>query len=611
MRTQFATDAWSAPKEERRSWSTLVELARARSAAQPDKTIYTFLSDDGSPRDATYGEIDRLARRVAGRLQKEASAGARAILLYPPGIDFVAAYLGCLYAGVVAVPCYPPGLNRQSTLAARNIALDCEAELVLTSESWARPELRLLLSGAGSSGLTWIATDSLDHSGADGWREPDLVSGDLAFLQYTSGTTGDPKGVMVTHGNLIANLDLIRRGFSLTPNDRGVIWLPPYHDMGLIGGILAPLYCDFAMALMAPTTFLRRPLAWLQAISDRRATAAGGPNFAFEMCVRAARNRKEELALDLSSWEIAFTGAEMIRVETMERFVETFSRYGFQRSAIASCYGMAEATLMCTASRRMRGMVDRVDRDDRPAADTPAGGTNRNESAPSSVSRLAGCGAAPAGAEVRIVDPDTFRPRSEGRIGEIWISGPSVAKGYWGRPELTQHVFGARLLNGEGPFLRSGDRGFLAGSELYVVGRYKDLIIIRGRNFGAEDIEESLRGVHPALKPHRTIAFSAERDGAERLVVSVEHDANGSSAELTVEMAEEIARLIRRRVLDDHGLAVDLIVVLKPKGTPLTTSGKLRRRACREDFLAGTLPTLFTLEPGDAKRRELAMGRTT
>jgi acyl-CoA synthetase (AMP-forming)/AMP-acid ligase II len=398
----------------------MVELSRARSAAEPGKTIYTFLSDDGAPRDATYGEIDHRARIVAGRLQEEARAGARAILLYPPGIDFIAAYLGCLYAGVVAVPCYPPGLSRHSALAARKIALDCGAELVLTSQSWARhPQLRLLF--AGSPELGWIKTDSLDDSDADRWREPDLAPGDLAFLQYTSGTTSDPKGVMVTHGNLIANLDLIRRGFALQPTDHGVIWLPPYHDMGLIGGILAPLYCDFPVALMAPATFLRRPLAWLQTISDRRATAAGGPNFAFEMCVRAARNRKEELALDLSSWEIAFTGAEMVRVETMEQFTETFSPYGFRQSALAPCYGMAEATLLCTTSPRMRGMVDRgVDR-----GDGAAGGT---------ASRLAGCGAAPAGADVRIVDPDTFRPcrRAEsarsGSAGRAWRTATGPAR---------------------------------------------------------------------------------------------------------------------------------------------------------------------------------------
>jgi acyl-CoA synthetase (AMP-forming)/AMP-acid ligase II len=587
--------------QRRKRWETVVELLRSRSASAPEKPIYAFMSDDGSLHEVTYAQIDRRARTIAGRLQKSAAAGTRAILLFPPGVEFIAAYLGCLYAGVVAVPCYPPGLSRNSALAARKIALDCEARVALTTKDWAYDaELRQLFLGTGSPELTWIATEAIDESQVGDWREPYLGSDDLAFLQYTSGTTADPKGVMVSHGNLIENLELIRRGLALRPTDRGVIWLPPYHDMGLIGGILAPLHCDFPVTLMAPATFLRRPLTWLQTISDCRATAAGGPNFAFEICVRAARARDKELRLDLSSWEVAFTGAEKISVETMERFIETFAPYGFKPGAVAPCYGMAEATLMCTVSPRMRGMVHQgVDRQSS-RQETAA------EATTSLVSRLAGCGAAPAGADVRVVDPDNFHSCREGQIGEVWVRGASVAKGYWGRPELTAKVFGARLSNGDGPFLRTGDRGFLDGSELYVVGRYKDLIIIRGRNYGAEDIEESLGRVHPALKPYRNLAFSVESGGAERLVVSVEQDSKSSASEITEMDADDIGRLIRRRVLDAHGLAVDVVLVLEPGGTPLTTSGKLRRRGCRDAYLAGKLPTIFTLELGGSKQTERA-----
>jgi 8-amino-7-oxononanoate synthase len=580
-----------------KQYSSFADIVLERATTQPDRIAYTFVQERGlNWRTVTYGEVARGALAVAGALDERGLAGERVLLLHPPGFDFIIAYYGCLLAGATAVPCYPPGLTRASSVAVQRIASDSGARAVLTVDAW-RADARLASVLAHERHLTpseWIATDRLGAAAGE-VRRAKVDSGAIAFLQYTSGSTGDPKGVVVTHGNLLHNTDLMRRAFELTAEDHVVSWLPPYHDMGLIGTILGPMYGGCPATLMAPATFLRQPLFWLEVISRQRASITGGPNFGYDMCIRALRKQKGALELDLGCWRMAFNGAEIVRVETMRRFAKTFEGYGLRREALAPCYGLAEATLLAATAPVGRGMKEgRYERGalEREGQARLASGDDER------VRVLAGCGVPAAGMEVRIVDTETRRPCAEREVGEVWIRGESVARGYWGRPDLTREVFGATIDGDlERPFLRTGDRGFLDGGELYVTGRLKDVIIVRGRKLSAEDLEESVRYSHPALKPYRCLAMAVEEEGEERLVVTVECEARVGAGEAAArkDRLEEVWQAIRSRLVGDHGVELDRVLVLAPGATPITTSGKLRRRACREAYLAGRLAILVTL----------------
>ncbi|QRN95172.1 non-ribosomal peptide synthase/polyketide synthase [Archangium violaceum] len=573
--------------------STLVELLELRASVRGGQRLYTFLADDGTEEGAlSYEELDRRARRIAAVLQEGKARGERVVLLYPPGLDYVAGFFGCLYAGAVAVPAYPPDPSRlERTLPRlRAIIRDARASVVLTT-SFVRGLGEMLFEQAPDlAELRWVATDELPEGGEQAWRRPEMTGESLAFLQYTSGSTGTPKGVMLSHSNLLHNLGLIRGAFGARTDSVGVIWLPPYHDMGLIGGILEPLYVGLHTALLSPLSFLRQPRLWLEAITRYGGTISGGPNFAFDLCVRRIPPAARE-GLDLSSWKVAFCGAEPIRPRTLERFEEAFGPHGFRRQAFYACYGLAEATLIVSGGLEDEPPVLRA---------VDAAALERNEVRPlepgsPGAQPFVGCGRALEELQVAIVEPESGRRCPPGTVGEIWVSGSSVAHGYWQRPEETERAFHARISGEEGPtFLRTGDLGFLQQGELFVTGRLKDLIILRGRNLYPQDLEQTVEQSHPALRPGSGAAFSVDVGGEERLVVVQEVDARRQPAP-----TEEVVGAIRQRLAELHEVQPHAVVLVEPGSTPKTSSGKIQRRACRAAFLEGDLREVGAWREGD------------
>jgi amino acid adenylation domain-containing protein len=568
---------------------TLIDMLRLRATQQPDQTAYTFIDDDDRDgRSCSYAELDRQARTIAAQLQALDLQGQRVLLLYPPGPEYIAAFYGCLYAGVIAVPAYPPAANRPD-LRIHAIVVDSQAAAVLTTPHILATQEARLRQTPGLEHLRWLALRADLTDAAERWIAPDLSSRDLAFLQYTSGSTATPKGVMLSHGNLLYNLAQIQDKFQLTSASHGVIWLPPYHDMGLIGGILEPLYVGFPVTLLPPISFLKRPLHWLEIISRVGGTCSGGPNFAFDLCARKIRP-EERATLDLRSWDVAFCGAEPIRRETMEQFTAAFAPCGFRPEAFYPCYGLAEATLIVSGgikahkpAMRSFGSAELEQNQVVAVADDDAASSRT----------LIGCGQSVVGQRIAIVDPQTGRRCDEGQVGEIWIAGPSVAQGYWRQAAATQQTFGARIADtGEGPFLRSGDLGFVHENELFVTGRLKDLIIIRGRNYYPQDIELSVEQAHPALRPGCGAAFAIDVDGQEALVVVQELVRQHAQWETA-----EILSAIRGAVAERHDLQVHTVLLIRSGTIPKTSSGKIQRHACRAEFLADRLRVVASSAP--------------
>jgi acyl-CoA synthetase (AMP-forming)/AMP-acid ligase II len=562
---------------------TLVELLTYRAQNQPDQKVFTFLrSGETEAGSLTYAELHRQAQTIAATLQSIAPPGERALLLFPPGLEFIAAFFGCLYAGVVAVPAYPPRRN-QSLTRLQSIATDAAATIVLTTSSLlttletAAQETLLL------SDLQWLATDGLSGDLAATWQVPPISSESLAFLQYTSGSTGDPKGVMISHGNLLHNSALIQSCFQDTPQSQGVSWLPVYHDMGLIGGVLQPIYVGAQTVLMSPVDFLQKPIRWLEAISRYRATTSGGPNFAYDLCIQ--KITPEQLAkLDLSHWELAFSGAEPVRADTLEKFAMTFAPAGFRKTSFYPCYGMAETTLIVSGGVKTAAP---------PVLNVDAMSLEQNQVTmsrqPQDTDRqIVGCGQTRLNQQILIVHPETKIPCSDDQVGEIWVSGASVAQGYWHRTQQTEEAFHAIPANAasDSPnFLRTGDLGFLHHGELFVTGRLKDVIIIRGQNHYPQDIERTVEMSHPALRAGCGAAFAIDFKGAERLVLVQEVE----RSYLRKINVQEVASCIRQAVVVQHGLDIYATVLVKTGSIPKTSSGKIRRHACRAEFLTGNL----------------------
>ena len=561
--------------------STLVELLRYRAFHQPDQLAYTFLLDGETETvRLSYGELDQQARAIAAKLQSLGVTGSRALLLYPPGLEFIAAFFGCLYAGVVAVPAYPPRRN-QNISRLQAIVSDAQAAVALTTTSELTNIERRFAQNRELAALRWLVTDKIASNLASDWQEPTVSRDTLAFLQYTSGSTGTPKGVMVSHGNLLHNSALIHKCFEHTPNSQGVIWLPLYHDMGLIGGVLQPLYGGFPVALMSPIDFLQKPFRWLQAISRYKSTTSGGPNFAYDLCVRKITSEQRS-CLDLSSWEVAFTGAEPIRAQTLEQFAATFEPCGFRAEAFLPCYGMAETTLIVSGGLKTALPVVRQIHGAALEGNQVVASASQQEG----TRPIVGCGQSLLEQKIVIVDPESLTPCSTDKVGEIWVSGPSVAHGYWNRPEETKQAFYAYLADtGEGRFLRTGDLGFLQNGELFITGRIKDVIIIRGQNHYPQDIELTVEKSHPALRPGCGAAFTVEVKGSERLVV-VQEVERSYLGKLDV---NEVVGNIRASVAAEHALQVYATVLVKTGSIPKTSSGKIQRHACRAGFLAGSL----------------------
>jgi thioester reductase-like protein len=595
---------------DRLPFGTLLDLLRERAQKLPEKRGYRFLADgEGKELSLTYGELDRRARAIATSLRKIAAPGERAILLYPPGLDFVAAFYGALYAGVIAIPMYPPEPNRiAATLPRlRSIALDAGASLILTI----KPVLgmaRLFAEPAPEiAALLWIATDAPEVDNADNAAsyDPaglDITPSSLALLQYTSGSTAAPKGVMVSHENLLHNAAQLSRCFGVTSESRSVIWLPVHHNFGLVGGIVQPLYAAQDVIFMSPLHVVERPLRWLQAISRYQATASGAPNFAFDLCV-AGTTPEERAALDLRSWTIAPLGGEPVRPDTLARFAAAFERSGFRPEAFRPSLGLAEATLTVSAGAAKAPPVVL-------SVDDKALQQNRLLVRPegsSGARPLVGCGRAVSGVEILIVHPETLMPCPPDQLGEIWVSGPNVAQGYFRHPEETARTFrGFRLDTGQGPYLRTGDLGFLRDGELFVTGRVKDLIIIRGHNHYPQDIELTVERSHPALRPQASAAFTVEVEGEERLVVVAEVDARGEPIDVEVVSSE-----VRRAVAHKHEVQVYAVVLLEAGSIPKTASAKIQRHATRAAFLDKTLRVVGSqiLAPADTNAPQLTLSR--
>lgn len=582
--------------------STLVGLLCYRAISQPNQTAYTFLVDGETEEvSISYQELDQRAKAIAAYLQSGNSEGDRVLLLYQPGLEYIAAFFGCLYAGVIAVPAYPPRSNKP-TPRLQAIVADAQAKIALTTTSILMNVEAQFAHSPDLAALHWITTDTITDHGFEQWQQPLINHETLAFVQYTSGSTGTPKGVMLTHGNLLHNSALINQGFEHSPQSQGVIWLPPYHDMGLIGGIIQPLYGGFPVTLMPPVSFLQSPFRWLEAISRYKATTSGGPNFAYELCIHKI-TPKQRATLDLSSWVVAFNGAEPIRHEIIEQFVEAFAPYGFRREAFYPCYGLAESTLIVSGSQKTAPPIVKTFQKSALAHNQLVEVFTEQEETQTFV----GCGQVPDDQKVVIVNPESGMQCQPKQIGEIWVSGRSVAQGYWNRLQETERSFHAYLFDtNEGPFLRTGDLGFLHKGELFVTGRLKDLIIIRGRNHYPQDIEATVQNSHPALRPGCGAAFTVDVNVQEKLVVVQEVERQYRNGNL-----EEIVATIRQTVSEHHELQVYAVVLLKPGSIPKTSSGKIQRYACRNGFLDESLEAIAsnTLENTVSHRSQQNISR--
>ena len=541
---------------------TLIDVLEFRAGQHPDRVIFRELHGDGvEAATLTYADLQRRARAIAAVLAECTVVGDRVVLLVPPGVDYISAFFGCLYAGVVAVPAYPPHPRRPDARVGRMVA-DCGARVALVHDDFAARLDRYLAIAPELRPLTWLNVSRLDTTDPDLWRHPDVSRNALAMLQYTSGSTAEPRGVMLAHSQLIENAQVIHAATAHEKGDSAVFWLPPFHDMGLLGGVVQPVYADIPTAVMAPTAFLQRPARWLEAIAKYGATTSGAPNFAYDLCVERIGPAERE-QLDLSSWRTAFNGAELVRSETIARFTRAFAPSGLRTNIFVPCYGLAEATLLVAAGR-----VEVGARLEPPASPVAVG--------------------APLdGLDVRIADPDAAVELADGEVGEIWVAGGSVARGYWGRADATRAAFGARLPSRDGAYLRTGDLGKLVGGELVVTGRLKDLIVVAGRNFYPHDIEVAAERSHAHLRAGFSAAFSVTGELGEELAYVAEVVRQHVPTEDAA-----VLRAIRTELAAGLGIMPSAVVLVRAHTIPRTSSGKLQRGACRLAYLAGALEVL-------------------
>lgn len=560
-------------------------MLRARSAAEPERTAYTFLSL-AEPRETrlTYGELDRRARATAVLLREAGAAAAdgrppeaAVLLVFPAGFDFLASFFGCLYAGSIAVPTRYPNAKRPFDHL-KSVAADSGAAIGLTT-----PEMRPLLAERVPA-VRWLTPADVDPGRAGEYAEFDPDADDIAYLQYTSGSTASPKGVIVQHAHIIANSRDFSVQFEVGPESRTMSWLPHYHDLGLVFGCFQPLFVGCAAFLMSPTTFAQRPLTWLEAISSHRITHTAAPNFAYQSCLDIPAEQRG--GLDLRSLRVCLNGAEPVRADTVEAFARLFAPQGVTAEAMCPAYGLAEVTLLATSASLGQPPTILTIR-----AESQAGGAFVPVGEGQPGRRLVASGTIDGGTRVVIADPETGRGLETGRFGEVWLAGPSVAGGYWKRPEASAAKFAARLADGgDGPFLRTGDLGAIFEGELFVLGRMDDLMIIRGANYSPEDLELTVEECDAALQPGGGAAFTVEVAGEPRLIIAQEIKRTalrGLDADRTV-------KAIVRAISEHHDLEVSAVVLLKPRGLPKTHSGKKQRHACRRDFGSGSFQDVKT-----------------
>jgi len=564
---------------------SLADVLEQRAAEHPAATAFVYVAERGEEHQhLTYAELRDRARAVAASLTKRAPRGERAVLLFPPGLEFIVAFFGCLAAGVIAVPLMLPRRTTDRDSSAAIIA-DCSPSIAMTTSELLerRPEIRERCAGAG---LDWLLIEAGDDKPrcAD-IKLPQILPEDIALLQYTSGSTSAPKGVVVAHDNRLANLEMVRIAMGNRWRSTFVGWVPHYHDMGLMMGVMQPLYLGGTSVLMAPPAFMQRPLNWLRIIHEYRAEFACAPNFAYELC--ASRFRAEQMqGVDLSCWKLALNGAEPVNIDTLERFSRTFAPYGFAPGTLYPGYGLAEATLQVSGGVRGRGWTTRdISRAALLHGDLtePIGSADRLT--------LVSCGHSVIGSEIAIVDPDQRCRVAPRCVGEIWVSGAHVAHGYWRDIEATDETFHAKLAGSpDQHWLRTGDLGFIdQDGALFITGRIKDLIIIRGMNHYPQDIERTVQASDPALRQDYGAAFSIiDDDGSERLAI-VQEVERTSLTRLNV--ADVVAR-IREAVTRQHDIAPAVIALIRPATLPKTTSGKIQRSLTRKLWLEGALEVM-------------------
>lgn len=579
--------------------NTYVDLARRGAQDCGDEALYTYLvNGETEVAQLTWAELDLRARAIAAQMQDLGLAGQRVLLIYPPGLDYVVAFYACLYAGVIAVPAYPPTLNR-SVSQLTNIIGDASIEVALTNRQIIAGRDVIIAIEPALGRLSWLVTDETPDDRAADWRPPRLTPDSIAFLQYTSGSTSAPKGAVLTHGNLVhcGNATAARL---VAPGVRLLSWLPQYHDYGLFFGILQPVFGRNPITLMSPIDFLSRPARWVQAISRFRASASAAPNFAYDLCARKT-TAEQRAELDLSCWKVAGNAAEPVRPDTLARFAATFADAGFRASAALSLYGLAEG--LCVSSGQT-GVPPRITAFD-PLVLGHGRAVERGES--DGGIPIVSAGTALDGQEVVIVEPGSGTQCAPGTVGEIWVAGTSVGHGYWNRPVETAESFGARLAGADAAYLRTGDLGFLHGGELYVAGRRKDVIIVRGRNVYPQDLEYTAESSHPALRPGCAAAVdlrdpASPDDEGERIafVHEVRPNWNGDLA--------EAAAALHRAIATEHGLAICAVTLIPAGQIPKTSSGKIRRAETRSMLRAGEFDVLFesrtpVLDPAAHRRR--------
>ena len=570
--------------------STIVDVLLDKATIVPYQTAYTFLADgENESGSCTYQKLDLQARAIAVQLLTKVKPGDRALLVYPytAGLEFIAAFMGCLYAGVVAVTDYPRQ-HIKSLSQYQDRIVDCQASIALTTHEFAdrvkgqliaHPTMALKLKA-----LPWIESDRVDLGLADRWRSPKIDGDTLAFLQYTSGSTGQPKGVMVTHGNVLHNSEVIYQSFGHHDQTKILMWLPMFHDMGLIGGVMQPLFAGLPAVLMSPIALAQNPFLWLQALSKYQITTSGGPNFAYDLLCHKITD-EQRASLDLSHWEVAFTGAEPVRAETLEKFSQLYKPCGFKKEAFYPCYGMAEGTLLITGIDASEYPTITYLDQQALTQDQVLVVTAEHPHAKAVVS----CGHTWLGDEVIIVNPETKIQCASDRIGEIWAAGAGIGAGYYQREEQTEATFQATLAdNPNKTYLRTGDLGFIKDGELYITGRIKDMMILWGRNHYPQHIEETVASCHPALRPNHGAAFSIDLGGEEQLVIA--HEINRT--DLRTINAEEVIGAIRLAVGEQNMANVFAVALLKTGSIPKTSSGKIQRKACQSMFLDGSLNTV-------------------
>lgn len=563
--------------------NSIIEIITWRAQQTPDHTAFIYLIDGETTEErVTYSTLHNRSLAILAALRQAGrQPGERILVLFPQGIAFIEAFLGCLYGGYVAVPVAVPGKNR-GTDKVGHIVSDAGISAALTTGRTRESLYKLLPDSAWVSQLDWIVTDALPPVSEPSVQKLMLpAANQLAFLQYTSGSTGQPKGVMVSHGNILANSAFIQHAFQTNEQSVSVCWLPSFHDMGLIDGIIQPLYSGFPAVLLNPVHVIQKPIRWLWAFTRYKGTYGGAPNFAFDFCIDRPLP-EERQSLDLSQLRHLYNAAEPIRATTLARFVDTFAPYGFRPEALFTCFGLAESTLAVTMCRH-----------DRPPAtlliDTEA--LEQNRIVTTDIGRpFVSSGWPMTDSKLRIVDPVSLQVCAIDEVGEIWTSGPSVGYGYWQQPEQTKAVFQAFTSDGEGPFLRTGDLGIIGpDGSLYVTGRLKDVIIIRGVNHYPQDIEFTVERSHQALQPNAGAAFRIDSDEGEQVVIVQELKRTA----LRTVLAEDVIRAILREISLQHGVSPAAVLLLSPNGVPKTTSGKVQRSACRQAFLLNKLDPFY------------------